>query len=275
MEARENAVLQLAGEVDEGVPADEQVDVRQRRRLRQVVGAEDAPAAELAPKSIELALAGEVTGHQALGQEDGDGVRLLAGRAARAPDPEAPRVCRVLHEPWDHVLRQHLPGLRVAEEAGHVDEDRVDERDVLAGVLVEQARIGRDRLRAHLGHARTDSPDERDFLVLAEVEVVLRAQLLEQLAEVFAELGRALTDRVVAVAHVSSPAGGATRPASPGPISSSGSVKSTHRVARAACGMPACAALEGSCTSVVPPLALMSRIPSAPSTPEPESTTAI
>src|SRR5439155_1590082 len=150
-------------------------------------------------------------GPRALGQEDGDGVRLLAGRAARAPDPEAPRVCRVLHEPWDHVLRQHLPGLRVAEEAGHVDEDRVDERDVLAGVLVEQAGIGRDRLRAHLRHARTDSPDERDFLVLAEVEVVLRAQLLEQLAEVFAELGRALTDRVVAVAHVSSPAGGATR----------------------------------------------------------------
>src|SRR5207245_7944344 len=69
----------------------------------------------------------------------------------------------------------------------------------ISGVLVEQAGIGRDRLRAHLGHARTDSPDERDFLVLAEVEVVLRAQLLEQLAEVFAELGRALTDRVVAV----------------------------------------------------------------------------
>src|SRR3989442_15227791 len=67
MEARENAVLQLAGEVDEGVPADEQVDVRQRRRLRQVVGAEDAPAAELAPKSIELALAGEVTVDQAAG----------------------------------------------------------------------------------------------------------------------------------------------------------------------------------------------------------------
>src|SRR5437879_12235529 len=67
MEARENAVLQLAGEVDEGVPADEQVDVRQRRRLRQVVGPEDAPAAQLAPKSIELALAGEVTVDQAVG----------------------------------------------------------------------------------------------------------------------------------------------------------------------------------------------------------------
>src|SRR3989442_5852498 len=67
MEARENAVLQLAGEVDEGVPADEQVDVRQRRRLRQVVGAEDAPAAELAPKSVELALAGEVTVDQPVG----------------------------------------------------------------------------------------------------------------------------------------------------------------------------------------------------------------
>src|SRR5437867_1033376 len=227
MEARENAVLQLAGEVDEGVPADEQVDVRQRRRLRQVVGAEDAPAAELAPKSIELALAGEVTVDQAVG----DILELL--------------------RPVDGLAR-----------GGQ-------------GVLVEQAGIGRDRLRAHLGHARTDSPDERDFLVLAEVEVVLRAQLLEQLAEVFAELGRALTDRVVAVAHVSSPAGGATRLASAGPISSSGSVKSTHRVARAACGMPACAALEGSCTIVVPPLALMSRIPSAPSTPEPESTTAI
>src|SRR3989454_11882924 len=73
MKARENAVLQLAGEVDEGVPADEQVDVRQRRRLRQVVGAEDAPAAELAPKSIELALAGEVT----VDQPGGDILELL------------------------------------------------------------------------------------------------------------------------------------------------------------------------------------------------------
>src|SRR3989442_12985733 len=67
MEARENAVLQLAGEVDEGVPADEQVDVRQRRRLRQVVGAEDAPAAELAPKLVQMAPGGGGTGDQAVG----------------------------------------------------------------------------------------------------------------------------------------------------------------------------------------------------------------
>src|SRR2546428_13360545 len=98
MEARENAVLQLAGEVDEGVPADEQVDVRQRRRLRQVVGAEDAPAAELAPKSIELALAGEVTVDQAVG----DILELLRpvdglARGGQGPpvDVRAVALCRV------------------------------------------------------------------------------------------------------------------------------------------------------------------------------------
>ena len=175
----EDALLQLAREIDEDVPADEQVDVRQRRRLREIVAAEDAPAAEVAPEPMELAVAGEVAIHEpvghipqlfrpvrgvarggegllvdvgaidldrvgvgrlaeVLGQEHGDRIRLLAGGAARAPDAQTATLRRVVDEPRNDVVGERFPRVRVPKERGDVDEDRVEERDVLDGIRIEE-----------------------------------------------------------------------------------------------------------------------------------------
>src|SRR5262249_14424185 len=115
------------------------------------------------------------------------------------------------------------------------------------------------------------------FLVFPEIEVVHRAELFEEGPE--ARIGGRRRARnalaVVAVCHSSSPGAGTTRFTIAGPISSSGRVTSTQPVARAACGMPAWAALAGDWAIVVPPLALTARVPSAPSTPDPDRITEI
>ena len=60
MEAGQDAVLEVAGEIDEGVATDQQIDVRQRRILRDVVTSEDAPATEVAPEPVGLAFPAEI-----------------------------------------------------------------------------------------------------------------------------------------------------------------------------------------------------------------------
>src|SRR2546427_12487843 len=145
---------------------------------------------------------------------------------------------------------------------------------MLVGVLVQAAPVRGEGVDVRLGHAVADAPRERDLLVFAQVEIVPSPHLLQEDAELGIRLGSA-GDRCLVgpVAHSSSPESGTTRFTSAGPISSSGSVMSTHPVARAACGMPAWAALAGSWIRVVPPLLLMARIPVAPSTPDPDRMT--
>src|SRR5262249_16795941 len=207
-------------------------------------------------------------------QEHCDRIGLLAGRAAGAPDSDAPRVSDLVDDLRNDIVRQRLPRVGIPEEVRDVDEDRVEQRDVLVGIRVEKVGVGREGVDVHLRHAGADAPRERGFLVLAEIEVVACAQLFQQGAEIADELLGNLFEGIFgAVTHASSPSAGTTRVASAGPMSSSGSVKSTQLVARAAVGMPVWAAVLGSCTSVVPPLALMARIPSAPSNPDPERIT--
>ena len=60
VETGQDPVLEVAGEIDEGVATDQQIDVRQRRILRDVVTSEDAPATEIAPEPVGLAFPAEV-----------------------------------------------------------------------------------------------------------------------------------------------------------------------------------------------------------------------
>jgi hypothetical protein len=73
VEPGEDALLQLAREIDEHVAADEEVDVREGRRLGEIVRTEDAPAADVAPQAVELPVAIEV----AVDQEIGDVLELI------------------------------------------------------------------------------------------------------------------------------------------------------------------------------------------------------
>ncbi len=52
-----------------------------------------------------------------------------------------------------------------------------------------------------------------------------------------------------------------------------GNTKSTAPLPMALCGMPPCPAVPGSWAKVIPPTALISKSPSVPSEPVPESTT--
>src|SRR5262249_58948481 len=60
VKARENAVLEVAVEVDEHVAADEEVEMRERGVLGEVVTPEDAPLPEVAPEAVQLPLRDEV-----------------------------------------------------------------------------------------------------------------------------------------------------------------------------------------------------------------------
>ena len=76
-----------------------------------------------------------------------------------------------------------LPHGRVAEEAGDVDQDRVEERGELVGLALEILAIGGVAVDADLVHALLEAPDQRRPLVPRVVEAALSRTILEQRLE--------------------------------------------------------------------------------------------
>ena len=91
-----------------------------------------------------------------LAQQDGEGVRLLAARAPRAPDPAAAR--RRLEEARDHLALDDAPDFGVPEELGDVDRERVQQPLVLRRVVVQEPRVAGE---ATPGRARASAPQMR------------------------------------------------------------------------------------------------------------------
>ncbi len=75
---------------------------------------------------VDLHPADELVQAHGLHQHDGQGVGLLASRAARAPDPERAAGALGGQQLGQDLLAQRLPGQRVAEEPCHVDEQAVE-----------------------------------------------------------------------------------------------------------------------------------------------------
>ena len=73
VEDRDHPVLQVAVQVDEQVPARQQVDTREWRILDQVVGGEDAHLAQLLRHSVRVTLPHEPAGQPFLRHMIGDG----------------------------------------------------------------------------------------------------------------------------------------------------------------------------------------------------------
>ncbi len=224
VEGREEPVLQFRLEVDEEVPAGEQVEPREGGVLDDVLDREhhhlpdllldpvpafhlhEVAAQPLGPDvlhdvgrvdpgargrdgvlvevgRVDLDLEVEVALVHQLVQQDGDGVGLLSGGAARHPGAQDPALRLPGDEPREHLGPERLERLRIPEEAGDVDEQLLEQELHLGGMLLQVAAVefrGRDVV---LRHAALDPADDRALLVLGEVVAGPRAEDGQDLAQ--------------------------------------------------------------------------------------------
>src|SRR5262249_16391856 len=192
-----------------------------------------------------------------LAEEDRCGERLLAGRTARRPDPDRRRPRPVLEDARDHLGLDEPPRLRIAEELGDVDQDRVEELGELVAVVTEIRLVVLERLRADQVHSLLEAASEARPLVERVVEAAGVPNALEQLFERRMELG---------LSHDSD---GRTSSTTAAAMSSSARTRSTTPLAIAADGMPKYSEVAWSCASTKPPAPLTAAAPSAPSDPAP------
>jgi hypothetical protein len=103
-------------------------------------------------------------------EEDGDGEGLLAGGAARDPDAERVVDARGAHQRGDHLARELLEALRVAEELGHPDEHLLVERAHLARRAAEEREVVLQRRGLGDVHPPLEAADDGPGLVVGEVD---------------------------------------------------------------------------------------------------------
>ena len=125
-----------------------------------------------------------------LGEEDGQRVGFLAGRAA--DDPEAQWRARrtVLEEGGDDFFLQRGEGIRIAEEAGDIDEQVAEEGVDFVGGLVEVGDVGFEAIDLVESHAALDAAADGGGFVEREVVAGLRAEEDEDFFERALRFGR-------------------------------------------------------------------------------------
>src|SRR5262249_29372105 len=112
---------------------------------------------------------------QRLGELDRDRKRLLAGRAAGAPDPDVVAGPLARQNRGNDRLLELAPGLLVAEEAGDLDQHGRYERVELARLAIEQIQILLIALALAIRHAPLDAPAQGRPLVVAKIKAAGRA----------------------------------------------------------------------------------------------------
>ena len=83
----------------------------------------------------------------------------------------------------DHLLRQQLEGLRVAEEAGDVDQQVLGEKIELTRILPQHVEIPTDVIDSGQRHAPLDPAQQCARLVEREIVRGLRAQKIDDLGQ--------------------------------------------------------------------------------------------
>src|SRR3954447_9334141 len=197
-----------------------------------------------------------------LGEEDGRGVGLLARRAPRRPDADRRRFGLVLEDARDDVLLDELPCILVAEEAGDVDQDRVEKAGELVAVRVQVLAVLVERLHADGVHALQEATRQARPLVPRVVEAA-------RVADVFEETLEGGISRICRHDR-----DGRTNSTSAGAIRSSARTWATAPLAIAAAGMPKNSEEASSWARTTPPASFNAAAPAAPSDPVPENTTA-
>ena len=226
MERRDDPLLQGRAQVDQQVPARDQVDVREGRVGRHVLPREDAHLAEGLADPVPVLVAGEEAAEplrrdlrldadrvdtqasppqrhdvaevggedldrrpgrpvlEILQQYHGQRVGLLAARAARHPHTDGDVGVATLEDLREDDVLERLEGLRVAEEAGDIDEEVVVERLDLGGLSHEELDVAAQALPLIQHHAAHDPAPDHALPVRTEVNARGRMQDLQDLAEV-------------------------------------------------------------------------------------------
>src|SRR5215208_6743408 len=120
-----------------------------------------------------------------LGDQDRQGIGLLAGGAPGRPDPELVLpFAGLLDEPGQHLLFEVVEQLRVAEEFGHLDEEGAYKLLVLLRMLLHIRGVLVEALAAGSGHPATQAPQDRGPLVAPEVHAAVAVQFLEETLQI-------------------------------------------------------------------------------------------
>src|SRR5215471_2086241 len=233
--------------------------IRAAPRLRESL-AVDVGSVDLDPVPIGLIA-------QRVGEQHRHRIGFLAGSATDAAHADRLACPLRADDLRNHALRQGFPGGGIAEEAGDVDEDRVEQRREFLGMDFEVVQISAVGLDVRqLAHPLLHAPHQARSLVAREIEAAAGLEMLEQRFE----LGTLFLDN-----HYSTSPPLITSVTKAAGISASGSVKSTDPAWIAALGMPKNSALALSCAMTVPPIFLIACTPITPSLPVPVNTTAI
>ena len=109
-------------------------------------------------------------------EEDGQGIGFLARGAAGTPDADLGLVLAVPDDVVDGAVLELLEEFRVAEEAGHADEDVLDQEIGLARVFADELGKLAERGRMGDGHAPLNAPQDGIALVVGEVDAAASLQ---------------------------------------------------------------------------------------------------
>ena len=161
---------------------------RNARGINPRAGGGDGAAVDIRGKKLDRVAAFERL--HAFGEEDGQGVSFLAGRAADDPEAERGAGRAIFEEPDHDLFFHHGESLGVAEEAGHIDEQIAEEGFHLFGAFREVGDVVIELIDLVEGHAALDATVDRARFVEREVVAGLGAELEENFAQRILRFGR-------------------------------------------------------------------------------------
>lgn len=120
---------------------------------------------------------------QHLLEHDGPGVGLFSRGAGRHPDPQRPAAPEAADELGERLLAQMVPEEGITKEAGHSDEQLLEQDVELLGARAQEAQVLAHAGEVMEGHPALDSPLERPRLVEREVGARTVAEEEDDLVE--------------------------------------------------------------------------------------------
>ncbi len=205
-----------------------------RFRVEALSGARDRIRVDIGGEDLQLDVA--LRRRDLLAEQHGEGIGLLARAAPGNPDAERLIGRVAADQVGNDLLRQEIEHLRIAEEAGDVDEQVLGKKVEFAGVAAQHFEIpihviGLDRRHRH---APLDPALQRARLVKREIVGGLRAQKIDDLGQPIllarpaSAICSALRDSAMRWLYLTSASG----------ILATGSTRSTAPVMIALRGMP-------------------------------------